>query len=53
MEQILYIGRKLKEMWKAKLNRDFPNRNITVRFYEEDSDNLLDYNITFYQEKQE
>ena len=52
-EQIRYLGRKLKEMWKAKLLRDFPDKNITVSFHEDDSDDLLNYEITFYQEREE
>jgi hypothetical protein len=50
-EQIIFIGKKLKEMWEAKLTRDFPDRTITVSFSEEDSDDLLDYVVTFYQER--
>lgn len=50
-EQIRFVGRKLSEMWEAKLKRDFPDSSITVSFCEEDSDDLLDYVLTFYQER--
>ncbi len=51
MEQIVYLGRKLKDMWEAKLKRDFPDKKVTVFFPEGDYDDLLDYEITFYQER--
>ena len=49
-EMILYVGRLLQEVWQAKLNRDFPDRKITVSFPEEHTDDLLQYEITFFQE---
>jgi hypothetical protein len=50
-EVVLYLGRLLKEIWQTKLNRDFPGRKITVDFREDDSKDLLEYQITFYQER--
>jgi hypothetical protein len=50
-EQVVYLGRLLKEMWTAKLQRDFPGRRFVVAFPEERSENLLDYEITFFQER--
>ncbi len=48
-EQVIYLGRLLKEIWQTKLKRDFPSRNIIVEFYEQDCDWILDYQITFFQ----
>jgi hypothetical protein len=50
-EMILYVGRMLKDFWQAKLNRDFPGRKITVSFLEDFSEDLLFYEITFFQER--
>ena len=50
-EQILYLGRTLKDMWQLKLNRDFPERVMVVFFCEDVSDDLMDYEITFWQER--
>ena len=52
-EQIIYFGRMLREIWQAKLDRDFPHRKIVVRFYEEGCEDLYDYEITFFQEEHE
>jgi len=52
-DQVIYLGHKLKEMWKAKLNRDFPNHKITISFPEEEFDDLLSYEITFFITPQE
>ena len=48
-EQLVYLGRLLKEMWTAKLQRDFPGRRIAISFPDEPCDDL-DYEITFFQE---
>lgn len=47
--QILHIGRKLKDIWACKLRRDFPGRSFAVSFPEEPEDDLLDYQVTFFQ----
>ena len=52
-EQIIFLGRKLKDMWQTKLNRDFPDQQITVSFPEEPEDDLLSYEITFFIPHQE
>lgn len=49
-EQIVYLGRLLKEMWTAKLHRDFPARRIVLSFSEEPCGDLVDYIITFFQD---
>ena len=48
IEQILYLGRTLREMWEVKLKRDFPDEHLTVSFNEEPCDDLLDYQLTVY-----
>lgn len=48
-ELLIYVGRMLKEMWSAKLRRDFPDRPIHVDFFE-DAREDLDFEITVYQE---
>jgi len=47
--QIKYLGRLLREMWAAKLERDFPGRQIVVAFDDADKDDDLDYEVTFFQ----
>ena len=47
-DQIVHVGRKLKEMWEVKFRRDFPDHEITVSFPEDDCDELLDYQVTFF-----
>lgn len=50
-KMVLYVGRMMKEIWQAKLNRDFPNRKILVSFPEEHSEDLLYYEVTFFQQR--
>jgi len=50
-EIVLYIGRLLKEIWQVKLDREFPGRQIKVSFPEEFSEDLLHYEVTFFQER--
>jgi hypothetical protein len=47
---VLYVGRMLKDMWQTKLNRDFPAKQITVSFPEDYSEDLSQYEISFFQE---
>jgi hypothetical protein len=51
IDQIVFIGKKLKDMWQAKLNLDFPDRKITVVFDEINHDDIEGYEITFFQER--
>jgi hypothetical protein len=51
LEQVVYFGRLLKEMWAAKLQRDFPDKRFVVSFPEDPSEDLLDYEVTFFQEQ--
>ncbi|HXZ32644.1 MAG TPA: hypothetical protein VEH30_10215 [Terriglobales bacterium] len=50
-EVVVYLGRLMREIWQTKLNHDFPGRSITVSFPEDNIGNLLDYQITFFQER--
>ena len=41
----------MKDILQTKLNRDFPDRKVTVIFAEDGVDDLVDYQITFFQER--
>lgn len=48
-EQILFLGRKLKELWFLKLTRDYPDKKFIVELdkkFDQETDNP---EITFYQ----
>jgi hypothetical protein len=46
--QVVRLGRVLREMFSAKLAQDFPSKKVEVHFYEEDCEDLLDYQLTFF-----
>jgi hypothetical protein len=48
-EQVLYLGRVLREMWLAKLKRDFPQLEAVVILTEEFQGDLNCYEITVFQ----
>jgi hypothetical protein len=48
---VLYLGRLMAEILQAKLNRDFPDRKVTVTFPEGAFEDILEYQITFFQER--
>jgi hypothetical protein len=48
---ILYIGRLLKQTWAAKLKQDFPSKNFSISFPEDDITDLTDYEITFFEDR--
>lgn len=48
-EQVVWLGRLLREMWQAKVDRDFPGRGVIVSFSEDAGDDLLGYEITVFQ----
>lgn len=48
-EQVVWLGRLLREMWQAKVDRDFPGRGVVVSFPEDAGDDLLNYEITVFQ----
>ena len=47
--QIIYLGRVLKDIWQAKLMRDFPHRHFVVSFPEGPYEDLIDYEVSFWQ----
>ncbi len=47
--QIKFIGSKLQDMWLAKAKKEFPSRNISVEFYEGDENDLVEYQVTLFQ----
>jgi hypothetical protein len=48
-EQLVYVGRLLREMWEEKLTREFPDRKFIVHF-EEEGDSVYDFVVNFHQE---
>jgi hypothetical protein len=50
-EVIVYIGRVMRDILQAKLNRDFPDRKVRVTFAEGGVEDLVDYQVTFFQER--
>jgi hypothetical protein len=50
-QMVLYVGKLLKDVWQAKLKRDFPDRRIIVSFPDDYSEDLLEYEVTFFQER--
>lgn len=49
--QVKVIGEILKEMWACKLARDFPKKKFIVEFIEGTQQDLIQYQITFYQKR--
>jgi hypothetical protein len=49
-DQIVYLGRVLKDIWQTKLARNFPGRRFVVSFPEGPFEGLTDYQVTFWQE---
>jgi hypothetical protein len=47
---IAHLGVLLKDMWSCKLVRDFPGRHVTVNVYGSESADLVDHQITVFQE---
>jgi hypothetical protein len=52
-EQVVHLGRVLREMWLAKLRAEFPGRAVVVSFPDEELPDLLDYEITVFQGRAE
>ncbi len=53
-DKVILLGRKLKEIYEARLQWQFPEKPCTVSFYEPETDeDLLDYEITFWQKAHE
>ena len=53
-EQMIYLGRAMREMWSCKLRRDFPHKRFEVNFDDQGTDDgERDYVITFYQVRED
>lgn len=53
-DKLIVLGNTLKEIYKTKLKWQFPNKPCIVEFYiPEDEENLIDYQISFWQETTE
>ncbi len=53
-DMLLFLGKKLKGIYEAKLQWQFPERPCTVELYiPEDPENLIEYQITFWQKSWE
>jgi hypothetical protein len=50
-DMVIYVGRLLKDVWDAKLKRDFPARVITVSFPEGPFEDLVQYEVSFFQNR--
>ena len=48
-ERLIYLGRVLREIHQAKLVWQFPTKRFEVAFDDSFLENLVDYQITFYQ----
>jgi hypothetical protein len=48
---VLYVGNLISEICRVKLSHDFPGRRIKVFFPQEDDLELIDYEVTFFQER--
>ena len=46
---VVAFGRLLCDVWKAKLQRDFPTKRFCVSFPLEECEDLTEYEVTFYQ----
>jgi hypothetical protein len=53
-DKLIILGNTLKEIYEAKLKLNFPNKPCIVEFYEpEDPEDLMQYQISFWQKKNE
>ncbi|HEY6020950.1 MAG TPA: hypothetical protein VIY48_13925 [Candidatus Paceibacterota bacterium] len=51
LEQVLCLGQFLRATWEAKLRLEFPSSEITVSFPEDPEPDLINYEITFFQNR--
>lgn len=49
-KQLEFMGELLVEMWSCKLKKDFSDRRFLFQFKRGDSNNLMGYEITFWQD---
>lgn len=47
--QLIYLGKVFNEILKVKLAHDFPNRVFEVNFEEGPFEDLIEYQVTFWQ----
>jgi hypothetical protein len=53
-DKIVFVGNILKEIYEVKLGSQFPDRPCVVEFFQpEDRQNLIDYQLSFWQKKHE
>jgi hypothetical protein len=53
-DKVIILGRALKEIYEAKMARQFPGSPCIVELFEpEDGDDLVDYQISFWQARHE
>ena len=53
-DKVILLGKKLKEIYEARLQWQFPDKPCVVSLYEpEDEDALIAYEITFWQKAHE
>lgn len=53
-DKVILLGNKLKEIYEARLQWQFPGRSFVVSFYQpEDPEDLEAYEVTFWQEESE
>lgn len=48
-ERVIYLGRVLSEVYRAKLAWQFPSKRFEVLFDDSPMENILDYELTFVQ----
>jgi hypothetical protein len=48
-DRLLYLGQILREIYQVKLAWQFPNKRFEVMFDDSFQDDLVNYQITFYQ----
>jgi hypothetical protein len=50
-QQLIYLGKLLRDIWSCKLARDFPDRTFEVVFTEGAPADLVGYQVTFCQRR--
>jgi len=48
-ERVVYLGRVLSEIYRAKLAWQFPSKRFKVYFTEDEPEDLVEYEVTFWQ----
>jgi hypothetical protein len=50
-ERIVFLGHVLRELYECKLALQFPNENIVVEFDASHSEDLFDYQLSFFKRR--